>query len=71
MRTIDRILDFINEMEGLSPAEREVLRARIEPTPTPAELNEARLRLAPVGSINGWRNVIRPEPFTRASDADQ
>jgi hypothetical protein len=45
MRTIDRILDLVNTMEGLSPVEREVLRFRIEEPPTSSEVATARHRL--------------------------
>lgn len=61
MRTIDRILELVDTMEGLSPTEREVLRYRIEKQPSHAEMEEARVRLAPPAGIHhGWENFVHP-----------
>lgn len=44
-RTIDRLIDYIREMDGsggLSPVMKRVLIDRIEQEPTPAEIERAR-----------------------------
>jgi hypothetical protein len=40
-RKIDRLLDFIDDMEDIPPVHREVLKARIEPEPSKEELDAA------------------------------
>jgi hypothetical protein len=61
-RTIDRVIDYIREMDpsgGMSPVRRQVMIARLQDPPTKEELDEAR------------RVVDGEEPWPPSSRADE